>query len=686
MPSMAALHKVLCILSLLFFIACVQSTLHHHHHHHLLTTAIDKFNNYHNENGEANTIHHHFPHIPNPADLVSDAFHGGSSSQSSPYLGEEEAPHESDIPQNDQPLYTGNDFNNGNQIENGVVNDQRGKGDSENDVNSGNQIENGDVTDQRVKGDSGLFNSKGGWEIHSQNSAVSAMHLILLPNKKLIMYDATSFRHSEINLTKGVECLKYVKQDQQPAVDCFAHAVEYDVETSKLRPLKVALDPWCSSGALAIDGTLVSVGGFKEGEPAVRYLGTCANCDWREHANIMKDNRWYASQVTLGNGDMLVVGGRKAYSYEFVPKEGQVSQKPFYFPFLYETSDQYEENNLYPFVHLSTDGNLFIFSNNRSILLNPYNNKIIRTYPVLAGGSRNYPASGMSALLPIKLTPDADAKTPIPAEVIICGGNLPYAFRLAEAKTNFLPALQDCGRIEITKPNPIWEKEQMPSRRVMGDMLILPTGDLLLINGAQRGTAAWNDAKEPNLTPALYSPDKPNGKRFTELKPSQIPRMYHSSSAVVPDGKVLVAGSNTNPTYLYKNVEFPTELRVEKFSPPYLGKSLEQHRPVIMEEESVIEFTYGDDFVTQFNLAGEKDLNKQDIMVTIYPPPFTTHGYSMNQRLLILGINGVKIVSDGVFQVDSVAPPSGVLAPPGYYLLFVVHRGVPSKAMWVRIK
>ncbi|KAJ7973821.1 Galactose oxidase [Quillaja saponaria] len=698
---MAVLHKVLWILSLLFLSVCVQSRHNHHYRHHrrhhpLTAESSDSFSDYYGnhdldsqgegngeknalpipkveENGEQNTIpegdnggekRRPLFNIPNPFGLVSNIFHGGSGSgigTNAPHLGEEEVPHESTTAQDDQPLYTGNEVNYGNGNENANVNDQGAKGDVEVDY-------------------------LGKWEIHSQNSGVSAMQLNLLPTNKVILYDATSFHTSEINLPAGVPCLNYEDQDKKPAVDCFAHSVEYDVETAKLRPHRVALDPWCSSGGLAADGTLVSVGGFREGEPAVRYLGTCEDCGWREHENIMKDKRWYASQVTLANGDMLVVGGRKAYSYEFVPKEGQVSPRPFYLPFLYETSDQFEENNLYPFVHLSTDGNVFIFSNNRSLLLNPYNNKIVRTFPVLPGGSRNYPASGMSALLPIKLTPEADAKTPIPAQVIVCGGSLPYAFRLAEAKTEFVPALQDCGRIEITKPNSVWEKEQMPSRRVMGDMLILPTGDLLLINGAQRGTAAWLDAKEPNLTPLLYNPDKPNGQRFKELKPSQIPRMYHSSSAVLQDGKVLVAGSNTNPTYQYKGVEFPTELRVEKFSPPYLHKSLDKYRPEIVEEASVKQFTYGQRIVTQFQLTREKALNMQDIEVTMYPPPFTTHGYSMNQRLLILGNQEVSQVSNGVFQVVSAAPPSGVIAPPGYYLLFVVHRGVPSKGMWVLIQ
>lgn len=148
----------------------------------------------------------------------------------------------------------------------------------------------------------------------------------------------------------------------------------------------------------------------------------------------------YSTQQILPNGDFILVGGRQAFSYEFVPREGRMSEKPYFFPFLYETSDL-DENNLYPFVHLSTDGNLFIFSNNRSLLLNPISHKIVRTFPVLYGGSRNYPTSGMSALLPIDLN-DPTYK----AEVMVCGGNVPDAFHVAETTKLFLPALQDCNR------------------------------------------------------------------------------------------------------------------------------------------------------------------------------------------------------------------------------------------------
>ncbi|KAK2375823.1 aldehyde oxidase GLOX1 [Trifolium repens] len=523
--------------------------------------------------------------------------------------------------------------------------------------------------------------SIGSWEIISENSGVSAMHVNLLPSNKIIVYDAKIYRMSRINLPDGVPCLPFKDANNEDRLDCFAHAVEYDIETNQVRPLKInGGDPWCSSGGLSPTGTLVSTGGFADGARTIRHIGGgCIDCEWREYDQTLVDDRWYATQQLLPNGEFILVGGRKSFTYEYIPlAEGQKSEKSYLLPFLYETSD-IDENNLYPFVHLSTDGNLFIFSNNRSLLLNPTNHKIVRTFPILPGGSRNYPASGQSALLPI----DLNAET-TKAEVIVCGGNRPEAFQLAETKKAFLPALQDCNRLTISEPFPEWDSEMMPSRRTMGDAIILPNGQLLFINGAQLGTSAWWDAEAPNYTPALYNPEKPKGTRFKIMKASQIARMYHSTSVLLPSGKIWIGGSNTHDTYRDED-KYPTETRIEAFSPPYLNEAFNKYRPQINEDASQKELTYGNLFETEFSIEDGAGLTANDIKVTMYAPPFTTHGFSMGQRLVILKIDELTEQMQGNYKVRMAAPPSGVIAPPGYYLLYVVHRGIPGKGMWVWI-
>ncbi|CAN6540039.1 unnamed protein product [Malus baccata var. baccata] len=525
---------------------------------------------------------------------------------------------------------------------------------------------------------------RGGWELVSENSGVSAMHMTIMPNSnKAIMFDAAGFGPSEISLPPG-DCRRVFDERDETGEyyeeDCWAHAVEFDTETAAIRPLKILTDTWCSSGGLSANGTLVQTGGWAVGGRSVRYLSGCNTCDWEEHPMSLSTSRWYSTQHILPNGNFILVGGRRMFNYEYIPKGGGSNDVYFPLPFLQETTDPFE-NNLYPFVFLSTDGNILIFANNRSILLNPTTNKIVRELPVLDGGSRNHPASGMAALLPINLS-DPNPKA-ILAEIIICGGANPRAGKLVE-KGIFVTALQDCGRIDITDLKSTWQKEMMPTPRTMGDLLILPTGDILIVNGAKEGIAGWNFAQDPNLTPLLYRPDNPTTQRFTELKATTIPRMYGSTSMVLPDGKILVAGSNTNYYYNFTGVKYPTELRVEKFYPPYFDPLLISDRPTITSNYKGKMVKYKGYIVVEFKLK-KAEVDQSDLKVTMYSPPFTTHGFSMGQRLLILAIKKLENMESEFFRVEVVAPPSAEIAPPGFYLIFVEHNGVPSSGIWVQI-
>ncbi|XP_062179562.1 aldehyde oxidase GLOX1-like [Phragmites australis] len=519
----------------------------------------------------------------------------------------------------------------------------------------------------------------GAWTIVSENSGVSAMHLAVMRHGKAIMFDTSTTGRSLMRLPQD-NCRIDPRAKQQGTMDCWAHAVEFDYNTGGLRSLKIQTDTWCSSGAFDADGNLVQTGGYFEGEKAVRYLSPCDTCDWLEHPNSFAEGRWYATQHVLPDGRFIVFGGRRAFSYEFVPAPGQTNDKAVPMPLLRETTDDVE-NNLYPFVNLLPDGNLFVFANDRSVIFDPRTGKVVRELPKLAGGGRNYPASAMSALLPLDLRNASGDPEP---EVIICGGALKTALKLGENNT-FQPALRDCARINLARPDAQWETEDMPVGRVMGDMLILPTGDLLLLNGAAKGCSGWGFARQPILTPVLYSPQQPQGSRFRPLAASTIARMYHSTSAVLPDATVLVAGGNTNTAYNFSGVDFPTEVRVERFAPPYLSEELDANRPEIDAASVPADgMRYGAPFTFRFSTPSEA-VGEADVKVTMYAPPFTTHGYSMNQRLLILPITG--FADEGrSFAVTVDAPAKPELAPPGYYLVFVVAKDVPSIAAWVKIQ
>uniref|UniRef100_A0ACD5TDW3 Uncharacterized protein n=1 Tax=Avena sativa TaxID=4498 RepID=A0ACD5TDW3_AVESA len=511
------------------------------------------------------------------------------------------------------------------------------------------------------------------------------MHLAIMRHGRAIMFDTVTTGRSLMRL-RFDNCRVDPRAKKPDTTDCWAHAVEFDYNNGAVRPLKILTDTWCSAGGFDADGNLVQSGGYFEGDKAVRYLSPCDTCDWVEHPRSFFDGRWYATQQVLPDGRFAVFGGRRSFSYEFVPRPGLYNHQSVPLPFLRNTTDDVE-NNLYPFVNLLPDGSLFIFANDRGIILDHRAELVIREIPPLPGGARSYPASAMSALLPldlragVKLQGGAD---PDP-EVIICGGAPKSSFKHGENGGQSLPpALKDCGRMNLANPDAVWATEEMPAARVMGDMLILPTGELLLLNGAIRGCAGWGFAKLPIVTPLLYSPGDPHGTRFRPLVPSSISRLYHSTAAVLPDATVLVAGGNTNAGYNFSGVDYPTEVRVERFTPPYLDKDVAVNRPEIdMLSVPKGGMRYRSKFTFRFRTPVQAVV-EADVMVTMYAPPFTTHGYSMNQRLLILAVT--SFVADGwSYGITVDTPGKPELAPPGYYLVYVVAKGVPSAAAWVKI-
>jgi hypothetical protein len=329
-----------------------------------------------------------------------------------------------------------------------------------------------------------------------------------------------------------------------------------------VRALSVQTDTWCSSGQFNADGTLIQTGGDSDGVRKIRTLAPCGNdgnCDWVETAQQLAEGRWYATNQILPDGWMqIVIGGRQAFSYEFVPKRTP-NEGSFPLQLLADTSSP-EGDNMYPFVHLLPTGNLYVFANRDSIILNYKLNVVEKNFPRLPGGPRNYPSAGSSVMLPLD---HANGYTAV--EVLICGGAADGAFQTGNAHS---PASAACGRMVVTDDNPGWDVEAMPMGRVMGDMLLLPNGEVLIINGAGSGSQGWGMASDPVLTPVKYATYDAL-HRFQTLQAGTIPRVYHSTANLLVDGRIMLAGSNTHQYYTFAG-DLPTELRIDAFSPPYL--------------------------------------------------------------------------------------------------------------------
>jgi len=133
--------------------------------------------------------------------------------------------------------------------------------------------------------------------------------------------------------------------------------------------------------------------------------------------------------------------------------------------------------------------------------------------------------------------------------------------------------------------------------------------------------------------------------------------MYHATAILLPDARVLVAGSDFQPSG-------------EIYSPPYLFRG---PRPVI--QSAPLTVAYGADFGLQFSSSTGTNT------VVLVRLSSVTHSVNMGQRYVRL----VESVPTGG-PVNVAAPATANVAPPGFYMLFVVDAGgVPSEASIVQV-
>ncbi|KAJ3117074.1 hypothetical protein HDU96_007992 [Phlyctochytrium bullatum] len=310
-------------------------------------------------------------------------------------------------------------------------------------------------------------------------------------------------------------------------------------------------------------------------------------------------------------------------------------------------------------------------------------------YPKLPGGPyRSYPLTGFGLLLPLDPVDNYD-----PA-VMVCGGS-----RAIDPTQDFRdsPAnlgLRSCGIIRPERPDAAWEMEDMPTPRTLADLVHLPDGTVLLLNGAQRGMAGWDLGREPNYAAHLFLPHLPRGQRWRILANSTVPRLYHSVAQLLPDGRVMVAGSAPNsPTDPFWGRSFETEYRVEYYLPHYLSLDASRFpRPEVTVVPTLpwrYNVTYG---LTVKLDASPSVAAGATLRFNILQTGFRTHSTSFSQRLVWLRQVEIpqadvdKWVRDGGEVTVAVGSPErDTLAPPGWYLVHAVLNGVPSRGVWVQV-
>ncbi|CUA73111.1 hypothetical protein RSOLAG22IIIB_10541 [Rhizoctonia solani] len=503
----------------------------------------------------------------------------------------------------------------------------------------------------------------------------------------------------------------------------------YSTVSNTARPLHVMTNSFCATGTWLSNGTLVNIGGnprvdtangtssnglqgrFKSlavsrGHrgfttthilPGVRLFNPCADtsrCDIYENPQRIRltSARWYPSSARLSDGSAIIYGGAYGGSwtnseainnptYEFYPPKNIHGHNGLRIPaqFLKDSLP----HNMFPHVILLPDNRLFIAANDKSMVFNWETNTESRLPNIPNGQRVAYPMSAPAALLP--LTWENNYRP----EVVLFGGSQLSDTLKENQVSSQSPTSNQVSRIALDASGIVagWSTETMPVGRVMADATILPDGMILIINGAKTGTAGYGNAPDQAShsnrhifwfkikveSTVLYDPTAPAGNRFSSagMPTSNIPRLYHSVSTLLPDGRVMIAGSN--PNFDVSTTKYKTEYQVEYLNPPYMTK--------VRPSYTGLPRTWNYGQAITLNVQLPPSPTASNVQVSLMDLGFSTHGVHMDMRMVklkcTLSLNRRTLTVTG--------PPNASIYPPGPGWIYVLADGVPSIAQKVLI-
>jgi hypothetical protein len=337
----------------------------------------------------------------------------------------------------------------------------------------------------------------------------------------------------------------------------------------------------------------------------------------------MNGGRWYPTNTVLPNGDVVVTSG------EITPGENNPLPQV-----LQVSSGTWRDLTtaqlllpLYPPMYVAPNGTLF-YAGALSQYLNTDSTGSWTIGPSMQYGARGYGSSVMYSN----------------GQIMITGGGI------APTATAEI--------INLNDPVPTWRYTgSMANARRQANATLLPDGTVLVTGGTSG--VPFDDYTNPVYPAELWNPATGTWSALASLS---VYRGYHSVALLLPDGRVLSGGGQCfgdpgcNPN------------SAEIFSPPYLFAGA---RPTITSAPASISGgqTF---FVATPNAANITQ-------VTWIRLGAVTHTFNQEQRINFLSF------SQATGGLNITAPPSANLAPPGFYMLFLLSSGVPSVASIIQV-
>jgi len=416
-------------------------------------------------------------------------------------------------------------------------------------------------------------------------------------------------------------------------------AAIWDPQTNTITTQPVTWDMFCNGMVILPDGRPFINGGTLQYDP---FHGELKSAVFDPATNTftnvqnMAHGRWYPTVTTLGDGRVMTFSG--------LDENGNTNTSVEIYSVNSGWSAQFSASwtpPLFPRMHVLPSGKVFYSgATTTSRIFDPSAHTWTNVATTNYSSTRTY---GTSVLLP--LTP---ANNYDPQVIIMGGGN---------------PATATTELIDLGATTPTWNwGPNMSQPRIEMSATILPNGKILATGGSLND----EDTTTASLNADLYDPAT---NTFSSAGANSFARLYHSVSLLLPDGTVWLAGGNPQRGTYEQNMEI--------YQPPYLFTTdstgvIFATRPSVSSSPSSV--SYGNSFTVQTPDAANIS------SVALIRNGAATHAFDMDQRFVGLSFT----LGTGALTVT--APPNGNIAPPGYYMLFLVNSsGVPSVAKFVQL-
>ena len=504
--------------------------------------------------------------------------------------------------------------------------------------------------------------TQGSWELLPYSSQVLAIHAATLPGGKVMFFSGSGNNqvrdasHDYGDVAKGIYT-SVVWDPQAPAAGGANFAHPATVRGPDGKPF----DFFCGGDTFLPDGTLLSAGGN------LAYPGNghgnlgradCLGFDpvggqWRKLGR-MAHGRWYPTLLPLADGRVLAVSGLNDTTGALNPTfEVYNPATDTWHNLPVPQGGLFFGMPLYAHLFLLRDGRV-LFTGGRMDDPSPQGpvTMDLTTTPVTITG-----VPGLDD--PVIRNQSASVLLP-PAQnqrfMIIGGG--------PEDESN---ATGSTSVIDMTEPAPQFRPgAAMSLPRMHLNAVLLPDRTVFVSGGA----LAREDREVARLESEIYDPATDTWRIGAT---AHVVRLYHSVALLLPDGRVVAAGGNPPPyghQVAWEPQDANEELRLDVYSPPYLFAG---PRPTISAVPT--EWDYGQQIDITSPQAGDVK------WLSLVRCGSTTHAFDNSQRLV-----DMEILGQGGGTVRTVAPDEPTLAPPGWYMLFLVDTaGVPSVARWVHL-